>query len=528
MLGYAGYEVLCYLTYGCLPADIKEENMKKYIWARLARSVLSLILAITLIYTIIYTMVPRSNVFKNDPQYTKLSATPDKKVAYKNSIYQKIGYIEFLDSKELQAKAQKAGYKVTKEGMAPEDKKELQAFLDKKGGNWKLGQYESKRYYATREVPVWERVLSFYGNLIQIDHPWKIQDPNNKDLPRYIAFKKDKSVGWALTGSGTEHKYLVYVNGQFPFIHQNFVTFDFGISYPTYADREVIDVIAGGQGAKKFHEVTFPTGIKRKSTVDIYTRTYQTPSRADKIAIRNYGVGDAYTKTKSVYEDPSMIVNSVIIGLSGLCLAYLLAVPLGVTMARFKNRWFDTTSTVVLSFLMALPSIALVYIVRFIGSSIFGLPGDFTILGAHDIRSYILPSIILGLLTAPGIAIWIRRYMIDLQSSDFVRFARAKGLTEGEIARRHILKNALVPLVQGIPTAIVGVIAGATFTETIFAFPGMGKMMIDSVQKNNNSMVIALSFIFATMGVLGVFLGDILMTIVDPRISLSSKKGGNS
>lgn len=74
---------------------------------------------------------------------------------------------------------------------------------------------------------------------------------------------------------------------------------------------------------------------------------------------------------------------------------------------------------------MALPTIALVYIVRLIGSSI-GLPDSFPILGAGDWRSYVLPAVILGLLGAPGTAIWIRRYMIDLQSQDFVRFARAR------------------------------------------------------------------------------------------------------
>ena len=75
--------------------------------------------------------------------------------------------------------------------------------------------------------------------------------------------------------------------------------------------------------------------------------------------------------------------------------------------------------------------------------------------------------------------------MIDLQSQDFVRFARAKGLSEQEISNKHIFKNAMVSLVSGIPASIVSVITGATLTETIFAFPGMGKMLIDSVRASN-------------------------------------------
>ena len=82
--------------------------------------------------------------------------------------------------------------------------------------------------------------------------------------------------------------------------------------------------------------------------------------------------------------------------------------------------------------------------------------------------------------------------MIDLQSQDFVRFARAKGLSEKEISNKHIFKNAMVPLVSGIPGAVIGVIGGATLTETVFAFPGMGKMLIDSVKASNNSMVVGL------------------------------------
>ena len=193
-------------------------------------------------------------------------------------------------------------------------------------------------------------------------------------------------------------------------------------------------------------------------------------------------------------------------------------------MALFKNSWFDSISTATLTFMMSLPTIALVYIVRLAGS-FFGLPDSFPVLGAQDWRSYVLPSLILGLLSAPFIAVWIRRYMIDIHSQDFVRFARSKGLSEREISRKHIFKNAMVPLVSGIPGSIIGVISGATLTETVFAFPGMGKMLIDSVKASNNSMVVGLVFIFTCISILSLLLGDIWMTIIDPRIKLTEKGG---
>ena len=193
-------------------------------------------------------------------------------------------------------------------------------------------------------------------------------------------------------------------------------------------------------------------------------------------------------------------------------------------MALFKNTLFDSVSTGVLTFLLSLPTIALVYIIRLIGSEI-GLPDSFPILGAGDWRSYVLPSVILGLLSTPGLAIWIRRYMIDLQSQDFVRFARAKGLSEQEISNKHIFKNAMVSSVSGIPASIVSVITGATLTETIFAYPGMGKMLIDSVRASKNAMVVGLVFIFTALTIFSLLVGDILMTMIDPRIKLTSKGG---
>ena len=497
--------------------------MKKYIFMRILRSIVSIFLVTTLTYAIIYTMVPRRLIFKQDPNYNKIATNKDKKANYENTIFERMGYIDYYDTKELQEKASKEEPSVTTEATEA-NKKIYQKYIDKLGNGWKLQKFPlSGEFYAVREVPVYERVFEFYANLIQIDHPNVIQDEETPNLERYIRFENDPSVGWSLVGSGTKHKYLLYFNGQFPFVHQNFITFNLGNSYPTYANIPVLQVITQGQGQTKSSEVQFPTG-KKTSSVNIYSRTYKTPSKADSQDIAKFGKGDAYTATQSNYQNPSMITSSAIIGLIGVALSYLIAIPLGSYMARLKNTWFDSISTSGLTFMMSLPTIALVYIVRLAGSAL-GLPDSFPILGAGDWRSYVLPAVILGLLSAPWTAVWIRRYMIDLQSQDFVRFARAKGLSEKEISNKHIFKNAMVPLVSSIPASIVGVIAGATLTETVFAFPGMGKMLIDSVKASNNSMVVGLVFIFTCLSIFALLLGDILMTVLDPRIKLTSKGG---
>lgn len=497
--------------------------MKKYIFMRILRSIVSIFLVTALTYTIIYTLVPRRLIFKQDPNYNKIATTDDKRDNYENTIYERMGYIDYYDTKELQEKASKEFPSVTVE-PTEDNKKMYEEYVNKLGRGWKLGQFtESKQFYATREVPPFERVLDFYANLIQIDHPNVIQDETNPDLKRYIRVENDPAIGWSVVGSGTKHKYLLYFNNQFPYIHQNFVTLNLGNSYPTYSNIPVLQVITQGQGQTKAAEVQFPTG-KKTSSVNIYSRTYKSPSQADSREVANYGKDDPYTATENNYQYPSMIVSSAIAGLIGLAISYAVAIPLGSYMARFKNTWFDSISTGALTFLMALPTIALVYIVRLIGSQL-GLPDSFPILGAGNWKSYALPSIVLGLLYIPGQAIWIRRYMIDLQSQDFVRFARAKGLSEKEISNKHIFKNAMVPLVNGIPGAIIGVIGGATLTETIFAYPGMGKMLIDSVKAANNSMVVGLVFIFTSVSIFALLLGDLLMVMIDPRIKLTSKGG---
>ena len=497
--------------------------MKKYIFMRVLRSLLSIFLVTTLTYTIIYTMVPRKLIFKQDTNYNKIATTPDKRDNYENTVYERMGYIEYYDTKELQEKASQMDASVTVEANDT-NKAIYEKYIKQIGHGWTLGEFtESGQFYATREIPIFERVFHFYANLIDIDHTNKIQDPENPDLKRYLRFENDPAIGWSLVGSGTKHKYLLYFNSQFPFVHQNFVNINLGDSYPTYANSPVLQVITQGQGQTKTSQVQFPTG-KKTSSVNIYSRTYKSPSQADSREVANYGKDDPYTATESNYQYPSMIASSAVVGLIGLVISYAIAVPLGSAMARFKNTWIDSFSTGALTFLMALPTIALVYIVRLAGSSI-GLPDSFPILGAGDWRSYVLPAVILGLLGAPGTAIWIRRYMIDLQSQDFVRFARAKGLSEKEISNKHIFKNAMVPLVSGIPGAVIGVIGGATLTETVFAFPGMGKMLIDSVKASNNSMVVGLVFIFTCISIFSLLLGDIWMTIIDPRIKLTEKGG---
>ena len=121
--------------------------------------------------------------------------------------------------------------------------------------------------------------------------------------------------------------------------------------------------------------------------------------------------------------------------------------------------------------------------------------------------------------------LWTRRYVVDQMNSDYVKFAKAKGLNQREIFSRHIFKNAIIPIAQGIPASLAACITGAIITESIYSVGGMGKMLPNAINQYNNIMIVALAFMFSTVSVLSVLAGDIVLTKVDPRISLSEKAG---
>lgn len=118
---------------------------------------------------------------------------------------------------------------------------------------------------------------------------------------------------------------------------------------------------------------------------------------------------------------------------------------------------------------------------------------------------------------------WLRRYMIDQMNSDYVKFARSGGMSEGGIFTRHIFKNAAIPIVHGIPGTILGALVGAFITETVYFVPGTGRMLTDAITLKDNSVIIGLAAFYGLLSVISLILGDILMALVDPRISFTDK-----
>jgi len=121
---------------------------------------------------------------------------------------------------------------------------------------------------------------------------------------------------------------------------------------------------------------------------------------------------------------------------------------------------------------------------------------------------------------------WLRRYMVDESNKDYVRLALAKGVSENNIALHHIFRNAMVPLVQYIPSAFLNTVVGSIYIESLYSIPGMGGLLVTCVQRHDNTMVQGIVLLYACVGIIGLILGDLLMVLIDPRINFGKKEGG--
>lgn len=497
--------------------------MKKgYIWSRLLRSLISIMIIMLIVFTMVYTLVPRENIFFEDPTYSKLGGKSDEKTEYTYNTWKKLGYLDYVRINDYCLKRYEAASKEMMAAIEPDSPESQEFIAEYTAKGYTVEQYlGSKRYYAYKDIPIIKRIFTWLKNLIKIDHPWAIKDENNPDLKRGLSFGRTPTGGVALIGSGTLHKYLLYTDSNFPWIHQNIIKLNFGTSYPTYQGIEVIRVLFQSQGAEVKRPVTFETGYEAESGIIFGTLTYK--EKLDRMDKKKFV--DNYANFEVKRTQPSMIGTSFIMGIFSMLFAYGLGLPFGLLMARRKDKLADKLGMVYIIFIIAVPSLAYIYLFRYIMTSLFALPSVFTTYGPGDIRSWILPTISLALPSIASLMLWTRRYVVDQMNSDYVKFAKAKGLNQGEIFRGHIFKNAIIPIAHGIPANLAISITGAIITESIYSVGGMGKMLPSSITQYNNVMLVALAFMFSTVSVLSVLAGDIVITKVDPRISLSEKAG---
>jgi len=498
--------------------------MKGYVLKRILQSILSVFIVSTLTVFLVYSCVPRQLVFKGDLTLPKLASKPDEYHDYKFRTWEYLGYIDYVTQKEYAQTAFGDDSPKVSDALFPGS-----AFYEKFRADFTSKGYEvgvqpvTGYLYATKDIPTISRVLRWYSELIRVDTPAVIQDPANPNMKRGYYFTKDWSGMPALAASGTRYKYQIWIDGVFPFVHQNMIKLYMGRSYPTFDGVPVLEVIGGGQGRSARRKIT--TKVRGEdvtffSSLDEHSLKYK--PIMDRLDVNKFE--DNYADGNVITIDPSMLSTSFTIGMYSLFISLGVGLTIGVISAMRKDRIFDKITMGYVVFISSIPTLLYIALFARFGSKVIGLPDKFPFLGSQNFLSYILPTISLSLGGIAGEALWIRRYMVDQMNADYVKFSRSKGLSQREVFFKHIIRNALIPVVHSIPMAVIGTLAGALITESFYAVPGMGKMFPSSISDYNNAMIIALTFIFTVISILAIFAGDILVTFVDPRISLAVKK----
>ncbi len=213
---------------------------------------------------------------------------------------------------------------------------------------------------------------------------------------------------------------------------------------------------------------------------------------------------------------------SLYFGLASIAISLIVGISLGIAMARNKSKFWDKLGTGYIVFVRAVPAAVYFLFIQIYITDIFKLPMLFKI---DDPKTWILPTISMSLGGIASYAMWIRRYMVDELNKDYVKLARAKGLDSKKIMVRHVFRNAFVPMAQYLPATILFTISGSIYIESLYSIPGMGGLLVEVIKRQDNTLVQALVLIYSSIGIVGLFLGDILMALFDPRIKLERKGG---
>lgn len=214
--------------------------------------------------------------------------------------------------------------------------------------------------------------------------------------------------------------------------------------------------------------------------------------------------------------------------LTALALGYLIGIPLGVLAAVYHRSWFDQFSRLTSVIGNAVPSFWLALILMII----FGVMLDWLpIAGMRDLnnpnatffenlRYMVLPVFVLSLGIIASISRFVRAKMLEVLGQDYIRTAKAKGLSQQRIWWHHALRNALLPVATFIGPQIGFLLGGAVIIETIFAWPGMGRLVVNAMFERDYPLVMGAVLMSAVLYIFGLMISDLLYAVIDPRIRL--------
>lgn len=221
----------------------------------------------------------------------------------------------------------------------------------------------------------------------------------------------------------------------------------------------------------------------------------------------------------------SRVGATLVLMLTSTTIAVTIGVWIGVISGINRGSKFDTTSSVILVVLVSIPTfwLGLISIYAF-ALKLGWLPaGGREFPGGNSVFGFVLHLIMPALVLAMvQVAIWsryMRASVIDAISQDYVRTARAKGISEGRILWRHVLPNSLLPMISIAGMHLPAQLGGALVTETVFSWPGMGRLFMDSLNYRDYPVVLGVLMITAILTLLGSLLADVCYVVVDPRVN---------
>lgn len=526
--------------------------MRKYLLKRILFSIFSLIVVVAVVMLLVYTCIHRDVIFQTDDMWNKKNL--NDRTMYEYQMYQKYGYLTYVEYGSFLKEKYIALYGDDYETQ-PDFIEDRDAIKDPEKAATNASVLEFREKYKNRDIvymepqkyssgkmkpggrpyliavhekSVFNRLFTYFAQLISFESTRQVKDEALTE--RYVRFEKDPYswAGFALVGSGTQHKYQLYFDNYFPFIHQNWIHFNFGTSYTTYRGQEITTVITTPTGDLVKTMQQFPAWIGTDkyelTAIDFHTLSYNAAGADAENADKDLYL-DNYTVASLRRNGLSPLGTSFVIGIMSVIIAYVLGVSIGIVMSRHKDGLIDQIGKAYIVFVAAVPSLAYIFLVAAVGTQVFKLPYKFAT-AEVKVLAFILPTISLSLGSIGGLMRWTRRFMIDQANADYVKFARAEGMSEREIYNKHISKNAFVFLIQGIPSSILFCLTGALMTERVYGVPGVGGILIQAINSHDNSVIVAMTGLITAISILGQILGDLLLVAYDPRISLSADSGG--
>jgi peptide/nickel transport system permease protein len=224
------------------------------------------------------------------------------------------------------------------------------------------------------------------------------------------------------------------------------------------------------------------------------------------------------------------VLNTLMLTGAALFFSWALAIPLGVLAGVYRNRWMDKLCSFISFFGLSIPSVFFSLLLILFAAK----TGWFPVGGIHDqvnwddmsgwqrvvdtIWHLALPTVVLGTLGMAQYMRQMRSEMIETLSQDYIRTARAKGLSERRVIFRHALGNAINPLVTLFGLSLAYLLAGALLTEYVFAWPGLGTLVYEALRDKDEPLVMAAVTMLVIMLVIGNLTADLLLAAIDPRI----------